>query len=108
MIEWATCRWACRTAPGDLILGKGRHLELGEVFLPPTRFANNESLGHQESVGSDAHAQAGVVVESPPATVCAARVFEISLPDAFEKQFFNGLLKGWQEDCLLLHIPQVT
>ena len=65
MIEWITCRWARRAAPGDVILGKGRHLAFGEVFFAADRFVGNESLSHQESVGRDA--QAGMVVESPPA-----------------------------------------
>ena len=61
MIEWSTCRCARRTAAGDVILGKGRHLAFDEVFFAADWLVGNQSLGHQEPVGRDA--QTGMVVE---------------------------------------------
>lgn len=64
MIEWLTCRCARRTAAGDVILGKGRHLAFGEVFFAADRFVGNQALGHQEGVGRNG--QARMVVKSSP------------------------------------------
>ena len=64
-IECGTWRCARRTAAGDVILGKGRHLACGEVFFAADRFVSDESFGHQEPVGRDA--QRGVMMKPPPA-----------------------------------------
>ena len=77
MIECSTCRCACRTAAGDVILGKGRHFAFDEVFFAADWLVGDESLGHQEPIGCDA--QTGMVVEPSPAATLVVPQPEVLL-----------------------------
>lgn len=66
-MESLTWRCARRTAAWDIISGKGRRLECGEVFLTADGLVSEELFGHQEAVRRDT--QLGVTMRSGELTV---------------------------------------
>lgn len=76
-MELLTWRCARRTAAWDVIAGKGRRLECGEVFLTADGLVSEELFGHQEAVRRDT--QLGVTMETSPAAALAMAQPEILL-----------------------------
>src|ERR1044071_7845599 len=77
LIESGTCRCARWAAARHVTFGKGRCLAVEELFFDLLAGLGPQPLGHKEAIGGNA--QAGVMVEPPPAAALVVGQPEVLL-----------------------------